>query len=105
MAQGQADDGVWVIVGASRGIGLEFVRNLLEQRASPPSSTCSYASVKVIAAVRDPDKASLLRDIVQSLGAESRCPLEKCDVSEDKSISVSAKLRTCCEYILDSMFL
>jgi NAD(P)-dependent dehydrogenase (short-subunit alcohol dehydrogenase family) len=67
----------WVIVGASRGIGLEFVKQLLE------------SGQQVIAAVRNMSAAPKLFDLVASQGAENRCFVEQCDISNDESISVS----------------
>lgn len=66
----------WVIVGASRGIGLEFVKQLLE------------AGQHVVAAVRNVSAAPKLFDLIASLGAQDRCTVEQCDVSSDESITV-----------------
>lgn len=65
----------WVIVGATRGIGLEFVRQLLER------------GDQVFATARNPMRASELWTLVGAapLGA---CRLLECDVTEDASISV-----------------
>lgn len=64
----------WVIVGATRGIGLEFVRQLLER------------GDQVFATARNPMRASELWTLVGAapLGA---CRLLECDVTEDASIS------------------
>ena len=66
----------WLIVGASRGIGLEFVRQILAR------------GDKVIATVRDPGKASELWTLA---GGNSRgtCRLLLCDVQSETSIVVS----------------
>ena len=66
----------WLIVGASRGIGLEFVRQALPR------------GDKVIATVRDPGKASELWSLA---GGNSRgaCRLLLCDVQSEASIVVS----------------
>lgn len=66
----------WVIVGASRGIGLEFVRQLLAR------------GDRVIATVRNPAKASQLWALAgeAALGA---CSLLECDVTSETSITVS----------------
>lgn len=76
----------WVIVGASRGIGLEFVRQLL------------LRGHQVIAAVRDPATASQLWRI--AAGGEGvhgqrpgRCVIEMCDVTEEGSLEVSCSIR------------
>lgn len=64
----------WVIVGATRGVGLEFVRQLLER------------GDQVFATARNPMRASELWTLVGAapLGA---CRLLECDVTEDASIS------------------
>lgn len=67
----------WVIIGASRGIGLEFVRQLLDQ------------GHQVIAAVRNLQTAN---QIWQLSGQQSRpgaCVIEECDVTREDSIDVS----------------
>ena len=65
----------WVIVGASRGIGLEWVRQLLAR------------GNHVIATVRDVEKASQLW---AHAGAADRgsCQLYECDVNSEASIVV-----------------
>ncbi|QLI70664.1 uncharacterized protein G6M90_00g068080 [Metarhizium brunneum] len=65
----------WVIIGASRGIGLEFVKQLLE------------SGQPVIAAVRNVSAAPKLFDLIASQGAQDRCIVEQCDVSSDESIT------------------
>lgn len=67
----------WVIIGASRGIGLEFVKQLLESGQS------------VIAAVRNVSAAPKLFELIASQGAQDRCIVEQCDVSSNESITVS----------------
>ena len=66
----------WIIVGASRGIGLEWVRQLLA------------GGNHVIATIRDPAKASQLWALA---GAAERgsCQLLECDVTQESSIVVS----------------
>lgn len=66
----------YLIVGASRGIGLEFVRQLLAR------------GDQVIATVRDPAKASELWALV-AMAPRGACRLVLCDVSSDASIVVS----------------
>ena len=62
----------WLIVGASRGLGLEFVRQLLER------------GDLVIATVRDPPKAAELWQMAgNSAGA---CQLLLCDVTQESEI-------------------
>jgi NAD(P)-dependent dehydrogenase (short-subunit alcohol dehydrogenase family) len=67
----------WVIIGASRGIGLEFVRQLLAH------------GDQVIAAIRDQYMASQLWQV--AAGAVARpgaCQLFECDVTSETSIAV-----------------
>ena len=65
----------WLVVGASRGIGFEFVRQLLAR------------GDQVIATVRDPTKASELWALIGGapLGA---CRLLLCDVASEPLIDV-----------------
>lgn len=65
----------WIVVGASRGIGLEFVRQLLTR------------GDHVIATIRDPAKASQLWALAGSAAGGS-CQLFECDVTQDASITV-----------------
>ena len=73
----------WLVVGASRGIGLEFVRQLLAH------------GEQVIATVRDPSNAA---EIWSMAGAApmGACRLLLCDVASDELSSVS----TCLGYVL-----
>lgn len=65
--------GTWLIIGASRGLGLEFVRQLLAR------------GDLVIATVRDPPKAAELWQMAgNSAGA---CQLLLCDVSDEENIT------------------
>ena len=66
---------VWVIVGASRGIGREFVRQLL------------LRGDRVYAVIRDPANASDLWAIAAS-GRRGRCELLECDITSEESIVV-----------------
>ena len=66
----------WCIVGASRGIGFEFVRQLLER------------GDQVIAAVRDPFQASQLWQLSASQERPGACELCQCDVTSEESINV-----------------
>lgn len=67
----------WIIVGASRGIGLEFVKQLLG------------AGHRVVAAVRNVAAASRLFELIASMQvAADRCLVEQCDISSDESITV-----------------
>lgn len=68
---------VWVVVGASRGIGLEWVRQLLARG--------DY----VLATVRDVAKASQLWALAGS--AMGRCQLFVCDVASEASVNNFAR--------------
>ena len=63
---------VWIIVGASRGIGLEFVRQLL------------LGGHRVYAVIRDPANASHLWSLAGS--GSAKCELLQCDVTNEQSI-------------------
>ena len=67
---------VWVIVGASRGIGLEWVRQLLAR------------GDHVLASFRDAANASQLWSIAGAAGGN--CQLFECDVMSETSIVVRA---------------
>lgn len=67
----------WIVVGASRGIGLEFVKQLLE------------AGQQVLATVRSRHHAKNLFDLIASQNAKGKCIVEECDISSDQSITVS----------------
>lgn len=64
----------WVIVGASRGIGFEFVRQLLAR------------GDQVIAAVRDPYNSSELWKLAASQLKPGACVIYQCDVTQEISI-------------------
>lgn len=65
----------WVVVGASRGIGLEWVRQLLAQ------------GDHVLATVRDPVKASQLWGYA-GIAESGSCKILECDVTKEPSIDV-----------------
>ena len=65
---------VWIIVGASRGIGYEFVRQLL------------YKGDRVYAVIRNPASASHLWQLAGA--GVARCELLECDISDESSIMV-----------------
>ncbi|KAI0444187.1 NAD(P)-binding protein [Xylaria telfairii] len=69
------DTKTWVVVGASRGIGLEFVKQLLE------------AGHQVVAAVRNVSAAPKLFQLISSSRAEDQCTVEQCDISSNESIT------------------
>lgn len=73
----------WLIVGASRGIGLEFVRQLLEQ------------GNQVIAAVRNPETANQIWQLAAQQTRPAACLIEQCDVTDEASIDVSGQVTTC----------
>lgn len=66
----------WVVVGASRGIGLEFVKQLLD------------LGHNVIAGVRNPSGAEELSQLISSQSKPERCLVEQCDVTSEDSINV-----------------
>lgn len=65
----------WLIVGASHGIGLEFVRQLLRR------------GDHVLASVEDAANASDLWALANS-GARANCQLFECNVTVESSIDV-----------------
>jgi NAD(P)-dependent dehydrogenase (short-subunit alcohol dehydrogenase family) len=66
----------WIIVGASRGIGLEFVRQLLAR------------GDQVIAAVRNQKTAGELWKLAASQTRPASCIIEQCDVTKESDIDV-----------------
>lgn len=66
----------WIVVGASRGIGLEFVRQLLAR------------GDQVIAAVRNEQTASQLWQLTNTQSRPASCIIEQCDVTKEDSIEV-----------------
>ena len=71
---GSSPPAVWVIVGASRGIGLEFVRQLL------------LKGHHVYAVIRDPSNASHLWQLAGA--GVAKCELLQCDITDEGSITV-----------------
>ncbi|SPJ72672.1 related to protoporphyrinogen oxidase [Fusarium torulosum] len=65
----------WVVVGASRGIGLEFVKQLLE------------TGHRVIGTVRDPSGAGELSRVIEAQDDPKNCTMEQCDVTSSESIN------------------
>lgn len=75
----------WVVVGASRGIGLEFVKQLLK------------AGNHVIGTARNPGAGELPK-FAEAQDDPKSCIVEQCDVSSSESIDVSSSflpLRHC----------
>ncbi|OCH93967.1 NAD-P-binding protein [Obba rivulosa] len=70
----------WLVTGSSRGIGLELVRQLLED----PSNV-------VIAACRNPDGATALQALRESDTAKGELHVVGLDVSDETSIRGSVK--------------
>lgn len=66
----------WIIIGASRGIGLEFVRQLLEQ------------GNQVIAAVRNIETANQIWQLSARQTRPGSCLIDQCDVTNEASIEV-----------------
>jgi NAD(P)-dependent dehydrogenase (short-subunit alcohol dehydrogenase family) len=66
----------WCIVGATRGIGFEFVRQLLAR------------GDQVIAAFRTPSTANQLWQLSASQPVIGACELIQCDVTNEASIQV-----------------
>ena len=79
---------LWVVVGASRGIGLEWVRQILAR------------GDHVIAAVRNTENASELW--AEAGQAGGRCQLFECDVSSEKSIVVRPNLHGTSTAVMNS---
>jgi len=79
---GAGGGGVSMVQGASRGIGLEFVRQLLD----------NYGKGHVIATCRNPDYAEGLLDLKRK--HTDRLTLIHLDVTDESSITVAAKTIT-----------
>ena len=70
------DQKTWVIVGASRGIGLEFVRQLLQRED------------RIVATVRDTSALHASSLWAQAGSDHGRCQMLPCDVLSEDSINV-----------------
>lgn len=64
-----------VVTGASRGLGLGFVRQLAAGRA------------RVFALCRDPERADALRELAE--GTDGRVTAVRCDVTDDASVDAA----------------
>lgn len=73
----EVDNATWVIVGASRGIGLEFVRQLLAREE------------RIIATVRQTFAMGASGLWGQAGSDHGRCQMFNCDVLSEESIVVS----------------
>lgn len=72
----EKDRKTWVIIGASRGIGLEFVHQLLEKEE------------RIFATVRNP-RANHASSLWSEAGGDhGRCQMLECDVLSEASIDV-----------------
>eukprot|EP00899_Mesostigma_viride_P026164 jgi/Mesvir1/6732/Mv04437-RA.1 len=69
--------GVSLVQGSSRGIGLEFVRQLLERPQGQVVATC-----------RNPEKATALQDLANSY--PSRLDIVRIDVTDEQSVKDAA---------------
>ena len=76
------DSTTWLILGASRGIGLEFVRQLLQR------------DERIIATVREPYAAHASALWGQAGSDHGRCQMYNCDVLSEDSIVVRLLCRT-----------
>lgn len=84
----------WCIVGSSRGIGLEFVRQLLAR------------GDQVIAAVRDPMSASELWQLAANSKRPGACEIHECDVKSEQSIyAFATQLRQALRHGIDYLVL
>jgi len=73
----------WLILGASRGIGLEFVRQLLTR------------DERIIATVREPFAAHASQLWGQAGSDHGRCQMYTCDILSEQSIEVHSTLVMC----------
>ncbi|KAM0752635.1 NAD-P-binding protein [Meredithblackwellia eburnea MCA 4105] len=70
----------YFITGCSRGLGLEFTRQLL----TDPNN-------RVIASARNPTSSPLLQELVKSQGSPARVVVVKLDVADPKSIEAAVE--------------
>lgn len=80
-----------LITGASRGIGLELARQYAEQGLSD-TGTNKEQPVHVIATCRNPQSATLLNQLQQSLQAQGKTNLEirQLDVADEQAVKAFA---------------
>ena len=67
----------WLVVGATRGIGLEFVKQILER------------GDKVVATARKTEHAGHLWQLMQTYNMEA-LQMAQCDVSSEATIDVNS---------------
>ncbi|GAA5990058.1 hypothetical protein JCM5350_003427 [Sporobolomyces pararoseus] len=79
MSTSAATTTTYLLTGASRGLGLNYTKELL--KSSP--------SVRVVAAVRDPSNASQLEPVKKEFG--DRLFVVKCDVTSSESTKEAAR--------------
>jgi len=77
---GKTGQKTWCIVGASRGIGLEFVRQLIARED------------RILATVRDTAAVHASGLWAQAGGDHGRCQMFICDVLSEQSINVYSTL-------------
>ena len=84
---------IWIVIGASRGIGLEWVKQILDR------------GDQVLATVRDISNASQLWALAGA-APRANCTLLECDVSSEPSIDVGQRMgqRTCIWSDVDQRF-
>jgi len=70
---------VWMVTGASRGLGLEFVRQLLEDEAC-------HGGAHVIAAARAPDRSPELQALAHQHAGSGRLLLVEMDTAREASV-------------------
>lgn len=81
---GPIENATCVVTGANRGIGLEFVKQLLGK----------HEGNAVVAGCRDPTKAEALMELQLKVGA-ARLAVTRLDVSDESSVGVwAANMRT-----------
>ena len=73
---GGEEKSTWVIIGASRGIGLEFVRQLLQR------------GDRIFATVRETNAVHASSLWAQAGSDHGRCQMLICDVLSEQSINV-----------------
>lgn len=79
----------FLITGAGRGLGLEFTKQLLEQKK------------QVVAWVRDPGKSTELTALIKKY--ESQLKIDKVDITNQESVSVATmKIEGCIDVLINN---